>query len=484
VSNFALADSDKDNLQSSNLDDHPFVPGELIVGFKQDVSKSSIAEFYNSHKFDFGMAQKEDFDLDNRDNKPVTKLVTLSTDVNRLTIELLKQDPRVAFVEPNYIVSIAKIPNDPNFDQLWGLHNTGQTLGTLDADIDAPEAWNIATGSQSILVGVIDTGVNYNHEDLSGNIWTNPNEIPLNGIDDDGNGYIDDIHGINAITNTGDPLDDNGHGTHISGTIGGVGDNGIGVTGVNWDVQIIGCKFLDNLGNGNTFNAIKCFEYFNKLKNELGQNILVTNNSWGGGGFSLALMDAMAGKDQPGMPLILHAASAGNNNLNNDLFPFYPANFNLDNIVSVAATDHNDIYAGFSNYGATTVDLAAPGVNILSTWWTGGYKTLSGTSLASPHVAGAAALAWSTNPSLTAVQIKDKIMMNADSLPVQTKKTLTNDRLNVFKILPSDGVVVGGEFIGVETSAVLLAGTQTIAAWMIPVIVSGIGFAIVIARKF
>jgi len=446
MSNIAQADSDKDNSQSSNtkippksqrpnftpsnFDDHPFVPGELIVGFKPGVSESSIAAFYNSHQSDFGMTQKEDLDLDKRDNNPKEKLVTLSTTVDRLTIERLKQDPRVAFVEPNYIVSIDNTPNDPRFSDLWGLHNTGQTGGTVDADIDAPEAWDNATGSQSILVGIIDTGINYNHEDLSANIWTNPNEIPLNGMDDDNNGYIDDIHGINAITNTGDPLDDNGHGTHVSGTIGAVGNNGIGVTGVNWDVQLIGCKFLNSGGSGFTSNAIKCFNYFISLKNA-GQNVLVTNNSWGGGGFSQALKDAMVGP-------ILHVAASGNGNSDTDIIPHYPSSYDLENIVSIAATDHNDIYAGFSNYGATTVDLAAPGVGTLSTWVDGGYATISGTSMATPHVAGAAALVWSTNSSLTPVQVKDRIMINADPLPSQSKQTITNARLNVFNIVPGE----------------------------------------------
>lgn len=446
MNNIAQADSDKDNSQSSNtkippksqrpnftpsnFDDHPFVPGELIVGFKPGVSESSIAAFYNSHQSDFGMTQKEDLDLDKRDNNPKEKLVTLSTTVDRLTIERLKQDPRVAFVEPNYIVSIDNTPNDPRFSDLWGLHNTGQTGGTVDADIDAPEAWDNATGSQSILVGVIDTGINYNHVDLSANIWTNPNEIPLNGMDDDNNGYIDDIHGINAITNTGDPLDDNGHGTHVSGTIGAVGNNGIGVTGVNWDVQLIGCKFLNSGGSGFTSNAIKCFNYFISLKNA-GQNVLVTNNSWGGGGFSQALKDSMVGP-------ILHVAASGNGNSDTDIIPHYPSSYDLENIVSIAATDHNDIYAGFSNYGATTVDLAAPGVSILSTWVNGGYATISGTSMATPHVAGAAALVWSTNSSLTPVQVKDRIMINADPLPSQSKQTITNARLNVFNIVPGE----------------------------------------------
>ncbi|TBR26422.1 MAG: peptidase S8, partial [Candidatus Nitrosotenuis sp.] len=204
-----------------------------------------------------------------------------------MIIEKLKNDPRVAFVEPDYIITIDTInTNDPYRNLLWGLDNTGQSVngvvGTTDADIDAPEAWGVSSGSSNTIIGIIDTGVDYNHEDLTANIWTNPGEIANNGIDDDGNGYVDDIHGWNAITNTGNPLDDNGHGTHVAGTIGAVANNGKGIVGINQHVTIIACKFLDKNGSGATSDAVKCFDYFSKLK-QTGTNVKVTNNSWGGG---------------------------------------------------------------------------------------------------------------------------------------------------------------------------------------------------------
>ena len=421
----------------------PFVPGQLIISFKPGVTPEEIEDFYEDFYDEYEIEEEEDLDSDDEDEDPEEKLTTVSVEVTKELIEILRSDPRVEYVEHNYILTIDLTPNELQFDKLWGLHNTGQTGGTPDADIDSPEAWDTTTGSPSIIVGVIDTGINYNHEDLASNTWTNPGEIPNNGIDDDGNGYIDDIHGINTITNSGDPMDDNRHGTHVSGTIGAQGNNGKGVVGVNWNVSIAACKFLNSGGSGTTANAVKCFKYFNKLKNEQGHNVVVTSNSWGGGGFSQALKDAMAGLDQPGMSSILHITAAGNSNSNTDSSPHYPSSYNLDNIISVAATDHNDLYASFSNYGASSVDLAAPGVNILSTSIPGNnYEFFSGTSMATPHVAGAAAIIWSFSPNLTASQVKQQILSGIDNIAGfgsnALKPTLTNGRLNVLNALPQE----------------------------------------------
>ncbi|MCZ7574505.1 MAG: S8 family serine peptidase [Ardenticatenaceae bacterium] len=420
-----------------------FVPGQLIVRFRPGVTEQQITALYRAQS----LSQLDDLDIASRAGRPKERLVAVPPTRTLEFIRVLERNPIVAFAEPNFIRSKELLPNDPRFGEMWGLHNTGQTVGgvtgTADADIDAPEAWNITTGSSAVIVGVIDTGVNYTHEDLAANMWTNPGEIPGNGLDDDGNGFVDDIHGINAILNTGDPNDDNGHGTHVAGTLGAVGNNGIGVTGVNWTVRIAACKFLSAGGSGTTADAIKCFKYFNHLKNVLGQNILVTNNSWGGGGFSQVLKDAMAGLDQPGMTPILHAAAAGNNSANNDTSPQFPASYDLDNIIAVAATDQTDHYASFTNFGPTSVDLAAPGVNILSTVPTGtcqlcdstGYTLLNGTSMATPHVTGAAALLWANAPTLTFSQVKARLMFNADPLADLTRQTVTNTRLNVLNAL-------------------------------------------------
>ena len=269
--------------------------------------------------------------------------------------------PGVINAEPNYIVHKSSLPNDPMFSQLWGMDNTGQTGGTADADIDAPEAWDKSTGSSSVVVGVIDTGIDYNHPDLVANVWVNTAEANgTPGVDDDNNGYIDDIHGIDTYNNDADPMDDQGHGTHVSGTIGATGDNNQGVVGVNQSVSIAGCKFLSASGSGYTAGALECVNYFNGLK-QAGHNVVVTNNSWGGGSESTSLTTAINNGGSLG---IIFAAASGNDGSST---PMYPASSNSTSIISVAATDHNDNLASFSNYGTPHVDIAAPGVNILST---------------------------------------------------------------------------------------------------------------------
>ena len=269
------------------------------------------------------------------------------------------------YAEPNYIYRAQTLPNEPLFINLWGLQNTGQITGSsIDADINAPEAWTVTTGSPDTILAVIDTGVDYNHQDLAANIWTNPREIPGNGIDDDSNGYIDDVHGINALTGTGDPMDDQGHGTHVSGTIAAAGNNGIGVVGVNWTAKILPCKFLGSDGSGNDGDAIECLQYLYMLKTRSADpvNIIASNNSWGYYVFSQALRDAIDTHREAG---ILFIAAAGNDD--NDLYPHYPSNFYLPNVISVAAMDHTNNRTWFSNFGTHTVHIAAPGNSIYST---------------------------------------------------------------------------------------------------------------------
>jgi len=414
------------------------VPGEIILAFVPGTSETELAAFYADHADD-GVAEKEDLAPSSAYRGRPMRVVSVPEASTDSLLAKLSADPRVHVAEPNYVIRLIATPNDPSYSSLWGLHNTGQTGGTPDADIDAPEAWDSATGSASTIAFVIDTGADLDHPDLQANLWVNPGEIAGNGLDDDGNGYIDDVHGIDAILNNGNPEAQNFHGTHVSGTMGAVGNNATGVVGVNWIARIGQCKFLNP--SGTTADAIQCFHYVNDLKAQRAQDIRVTNNSWGGGGFSSLLQDAMQGLDQPGMAPILHAVAAGNNNGNNDVSPFYPASYPIANILSVAATDHNDVYAGFSNYGATSVDIAAPGVSVLSTSLAGGYTYASGTSMASPHVAGCADLVFSASPGLTSAEVKSLILDSGEALPLQAKKTLTNDRLNcarALEALPSD----------------------------------------------
>jgi subtilisin family serine protease/subtilisin-like proprotein convertase family protein len=333
-------------------------------------------------------------------------------------------NPWVLYAEPNYLVSINVVPNDPSFSRLYGLNNTGQTGGTVDADIDAPEAWDNFTGSGNTIVAVIDTGVDYNHPDLAANIWTNPGEIPNNGLDDDSNGFVDDVHGYDFANNDGNPFDDNGHGTHVSGTIGAVGNNAIGVAGVIWDVQIMAVKFLDAGGGGTLADAVRAVNY------AVANGALISNNSWGGGGFYQALYDAIANAGAQGH---IFVAAAGNNSSNNDAFPAYPASYNLDNIIAVAATDDDDLLAYFSNYGATSVDLGAPGVDIYSTLPNNGYGYLSGTSMATPHVTGVVAMVRDLHPTWTVQQVKDQILGTVDPVASLAGKTVTGGRVNLYR---------------------------------------------------
>jgi serine protease len=371
-------------------------------------------------------------------------------------IKMISKHPAVKYAEPNYIVRAIGVPDDPNFVSLWGMHNTGQSGGTADADIDAVEAWDITTGSSSVIVGVIDTGVDYNHPDLQANIWTNPGEIAGDGIDNDGNGVIDDIHGYNANANNGDPMDGNGHGTHVSGTIGAKGNNGVGVVGVNWDVTIIGCQFLDASGSGSTAGAIACIDYMTNLKQNHGVDVKATNNSWGGGGFSQALKDSI---DTAGDAGILFLAAAGNGASDNDVTASYPASYESDAVMAIASTDRNDNMSGFSQWGLTSVDMGAPGSAILSTVPGGGYDTFSGTSMATPHVTGAAALVWSLNPDLSPVEMKELLMISGDANAALTGKTVSGTRLNVANALDQANPAPSYRFTVTPTSQSVEAGS-------------------------
>ena len=347
-------------------------------------------------------------------------------------VETLNNSQIIEYVELNYDLKTGDVetqltPDDTRYDELWGLHNTGQTGGTADADIDAPEAWDITTGNSHIVVGVTDTGVDYTHPDLINNMWVNPGEIAGNGIDDDGNGYVDDIYGYDFINGDGDPMDDNSHGTHVAGTIGAEGNNNLGVVGVAQDVSIAALKFLGSDGYGSSFDAALAVEYATMMGFD------ITNHSWGGGTYNQVLYDAMELAGQVNGQLII--AAAGNNSRDNDAFPFYPSSYDLDNIIAVAATDHNDDLAWFSQWGETSVDLAAPGVNTLSTVLNGGYGVKNGTSMATPHVAGVAALLKGFAPYLSYQQIKDIILGSADPIASLDGLLVSGGRLNAYNAL-------------------------------------------------
>ncbi|KZN35107.1 S8 family serine peptidase [Pseudoalteromonas luteoviolacea] len=427
----------------------------VIVVFKNDATAEMRAQARSLVKARISDSNADEKD-DNYKNVLNGRLAhfKLNGMTSKQAIQALEKHPAVSYVEPNYTVKAMALPNDSRFDDLWGLHNTGQTGGTNDADINAPEAWDISIGSREVIVGVIDTGVDYSHPDLTANMWVNPNEIAGDGIDNDGNGYIDDVYGINAITNSGDPMDDQGHGTHVSGTIGATGNNSEGVVGVNHEVSIIGCKFLNSSGSGSTADAIKCIDYMVAMKNA-GHNISVLNNSWGGGGFSQALYDSITASEQAG---ILFVAAAGNGARDNDLSPSYPASYDHDSVMAIASTTHTDAMSSFSQWGLTSVDMGAPGSDILSTIPGGGYASFSGTSMATPHVAGAAALALSVNPSLTTLELKELLMQSGKSIAALDGKTVSGKRLDAHQMLIDADPTPGFRVVATPVSQEITAG--------------------------
>ncbi|MEQ1896439.1 MAG: S8 family serine peptidase [Vicinamibacterales bacterium] len=364
-------------------------------------------------------------------------------------IALLAQHPRVAFAEPNWIYQHEATSNDPYFTDgsLWGMYGPSPAPAPNNAfGSRAAEAWAAGyTGSNTVVVGVIDEGINWAHEDLAANIWTNPGET-VDGIDNDGNGYVDDIRGWDFVNNDNSVYDGNSsqlsidaHGTHVSGTIGGQGGNGKGVAGVNWNVKIISAKFLGTSG-GTTANAVKAVDYLTNLKTRHNLNLVATSNSWGGGGFSQALLDAI---ERAADQNILFIAAAGNSSSNNDSTASYPSNYdttggtslNYDAVIAVAALGGSGTLASFSSYGATKVDLAAPGVGIYSSTPGNQYSSYSGTSMATPHVTGAAALYRSVNPSATAAQIRSAILATVTPTAALSGMVATGGRLNVCGLL-------------------------------------------------
>ncbi len=360
-------------------------------------------------------------------------------------IKALEATGAFAYVEPDYVVTVLATPSDASFGNgtLWGLKNTGQSGGVAGADISAQAAWDITTGSPNVIVGVIDSGIRYTHQDLASQMWVNPDEIAGNGQDDDNDGYVDNVHGINAIVGSGDPMDDNDHGTHCAGTIGAQANGGGSHVGVAWNIRLMALKFLDANGSGSSGAAIQCIDFAVAEKGRLPvATRMILNNSWGGGGFEQSLLDAITAARNAG---ILFVAAAGNESNNNDSFPSYPATYNVDSVISVAAVSRADQLATFSNRGVATVHLGAPGVDIFSS--TSGsdseYKTFNGTSMAAPHVSGVAALIWSAFPNATLAEVRERLLAGTVAIPALNGQTVTGGRLNAFKALSAipDGIL-------------------------------------------
>lgn len=425
-----------------------YVPDELLIKLRPGVSASELTDGIKALS-DAGttMTIKKELTKAKRPGRSEGELVAPkltksegewvlakfngADDIKKVHKELSK-DSRIAYVEPNYKVKINKVPNDPMFGQQWALQNTAQTLTTAtttetggipNVDIDAPRAWDIWSSGEGVVVGVIDTGIDYTHPDLAGAVWTNPDEIPGNNKDDDGNGYIDDIHGWDFANGDNDPKDDHGHGSHCSGIIAGTANNGIGIAGIAWGAKVAGLKFLSADGSGYTADAVEATNYANAM------GFAITSNSWGGFGYSQALRDAIDDADSLGY---LYIAAAGNSYISLDRFIQYPAGYGCANIISVAATGRFDELRYWSNYSCNRVDLAAPGSLILSTILYSGdkYDYWSGTSMAAPQVSGVVALLKGFKPALTGYQIKDAILASVEPLTDLNGKTLTGGRLN------------------------------------------------------
>lgn len=426
-----------------------YVPGELIVKFKGGAF-GSMEDGVKSPVGGMGtVIKKFDIPASGRSGEAVVHMKLNDNLSVEQALEQLKTNSNVAYAEPNYIITVPqgennesepvagdgsvdsgsaaaqKKPNDLD-PKLWGLHNTGQTGGKANADIDAPEAWNITTGKKNTkggpLVAVIDTGIDLKHPDLVKNLWVNKGEIAGDGKDNDKNGYIDDVHGYDFVGKKGSPIDDHSHGTHCAGTIAAQGNNALGITGVAWDASIMALRTLGKSG-GTTAAAIEAVTYATKM----GADII--SASWGGGGYSTALNDAISAF--PG----LFIAAAGNSAVDNDASPHYPSSYNSPNVIAVASTDHNDKLSSFSNYGKKSVHIAAPGSSIYSTVPDGKYASKSGTSMATPHVSGVAALVMSKFPQLSAAEVKQAILSSGDTLDSLKDKVSTGKRLNAHQAL-------------------------------------------------
>ena len=410
------------------------VSPEVLVRFKHGVSLERIRQIASAnHDVLTDEIEAVDGlsvidDLDDADAETVASQYAAMTDT-------------VAYAEPNYKIKLddpiqkevlrdgvyrtneADHPNDPQFGDQWALNNLGQDGGKERADIDALEAWQTTKGSEDVVVAVLDTGVDFTHVDLVNNMWIRPEDVPA--YNDDELGTFNDINGFNGTDKIADPMDDNGHGTHCAGIIGAEGDNGEGIAGINWHVKIMPLKFLGRGGFGSVDDAIEAINYAIDRKAH-GVNLRIISASWGSTMKSKALEDTIRAAGNAG---ILFVAAAGNDGSNNDRRPHYPSNYDLPNVISVAALDRNDQLAGFSNYGAKSVHIAAPGKDILSTWLNDNYREASGTSMATPYVSGVAALIIANEPKITMEKLRDRILKTADKLDSLDGKVASGGRV-------------------------------------------------------
>ncbi len=415
---------------------------EVLVKFRPNVSLAEIKKIAakNNDRVEDEIESVKGLtsidDLDGLDKITVAKQYSAMTDLviyAEPVQEISFDDPTENFSSSDALLRESEPseiqPNDPMFAEQWALNNVGQNGGKAKADLAALKAWVKTQGSSEVVVAVLDTGIDYTHRDLVENMWLRPDNIPA--YKDEELGAFNDLHGFNAADNQSDPMDDNGHGTHCAGIIGAEGDNSEGIAGINWNVQIMPLKFLGRGGFGTTKDAIEAINYAIERK-RAGVNLRVISASWGSTANSKALEDAIRAAGEEG---ILFVAAAGNDSSSNDKRPHYPSNYDLPNVISVAATDRNDNLASFSNFGVKTVNVAAPGREIVSTWLGGDYREASGTSMATPYVAGVAALILASEPKLSVEKLRERVLKSVDKLDSLDGKVESGGRINAAKAL-------------------------------------------------
>ncbi len=436
INNTSKSPSKPTTIKRSNSEREP----EVLVKFRSNVNLTDIKKIVaknNDRIEDILQQEKGWYSIDDLDDQ----------DMEKVAAQYAQMSDFVEYAQPNYEIRLDDptsvpneslrrtanpnnvMPNDPMFGEQWALSNTGQNGGKANADISAQLAWAKNKGSKEVVVAVLDSGVDYNHTDLAANMWIRPDNVPQ--YRDDELGSFNDLHGFNATDNQSDPMDENGHGTHCSGIIGAEGDNDEGIAGINWNVQIMPLKFMGRGGFGTTKDAIEAINYaIDRRQN--GVNVRVINASWGSTMYSKALEDAIRAAGEAG---ILFVAAAGNDGTSNDRSPHYPSNYDLPNVISVAALDRNDNLASFSNFGAKTVHVAAPGKDILSTWLGDNYREASGTSMATPYVAGLAALILAQEPKLSVEKLRERILKSVDKIDSLNGKLESGGRINASKAL-------------------------------------------------
>ncbi len=427
----------------------PHVSGEMIVKLKKDSEKAFTQAYKN-----YGIEIVRDMNV-SFGNFKVVRFNQNQKTMKSLVFSL-SADPNVEYAEPNFIYSTVRPqeklaieellstvddgkvkssheePTDPRFDELWGLRNTGSNApggsrGRAGADVNALKAWEITKGSKAIKIAVIDTGIDYNHPDLRENMWVNEAEANgQEGVDDDGNGFVDDVHGYDFANDDGDPMDGHNHGTHCAGVIGAIHSNGVGIAGMMADVTLVAVKFLTDTGSGTLENAVKAIDY----STQAGVDIM--SNSWGGGGFSASLKEAIERARDAG---VIFTAAAGNSRSDNDQRPHYPSNYEVENVISVAAHTAQDKLASFSCYGKRTVHIAAPGHKILSTVKNDGYQSYSGTSMATPFVSGALGLLLAQEGRMGHTEVRERLMETSIPVSAYRGKTIRSGRLSAYNLL-------------------------------------------------